>query len=578
MSDLWKQCEGQLVENQFPLLQFLGNTNHSAVFLTKLDHPEPLKAAIKFISADIPAPDEQLAILRRAAQLDHPQLLRVFHHGRCRIAGMNLLYVVMESADENLSQFLPLRPLNAEETRDVLNPLVDALVYLHAQGFAHSHVKPSNLLAIADQLKLSSDTILPIGDSREAYRDRDIYDAPESITSSTFTASTADDVWSLGVTLVETLTQHPPPLPFDDSLDPVVPESLPQPFLEIARNTLLRDPLRRWSISQISAHLNPAPVAVAASASASVAASAAAQIAPAVSATPPVSAPVPSPLAAAVHPSPLSIPLSQEPAVPLAKLPMPKTSSPRVKNERVKDETYPESSAGLPSYVIPVALGVLVLIGAYFMVPKFFHRAEDSSVSSASSPLASSDAASSRVPSKPASSRPAASSAPVPSSTNSNPVAPPKSPAATAPTKLPAENPAKSSPAREPAPESARPAESTPAPPVSTTPAKSSTSSPDDGEVLDQVLPKASASALATIQGAVRVVVRVQVDPAGNVTSSNLDSPGPSKYFADQAQRAAQKWKFASPASEGHSQPSQWQIRFEFTHSGVNAVPTQIPR
>ena len=108
MSDLWKQCEGQFVDNQFPLLQFLGNTNHSAVFLTELRDAQPRKAAIKFISADIPAPDRQLAIWQRAEKLSHPHLLQLFRHGRCRLAGMELLYVIMERADENLAQFLSL--------------------------------------------------------------------------------------------------------------------------------------------------------------------------------------------------------------------------------------------------------------------------------------------------------------------------------------------------------------------------------------------------------------------------------------------------------------------------------------
>ena len=165
MSDLWKQCEGQFVDNQFPLLKFLANTNHSAVFLTELKHPAPRKAALKFISADTPAPDRQLAIWQSAAKLSHPHLLQIFQHGRTRIAGMDVLFVIMEYADENLGQFLPTRPLNAQETRDVLEPLVDTLGYLHGQGLTHSHLKPSNLLAIADQLKLSSDTILPIGEA-----------------------------------------------------------------------------------------------------------------------------------------------------------------------------------------------------------------------------------------------------------------------------------------------------------------------------------------------------------------------------------------------------------------------------
>jgi TonB family protein len=94
-------------------------------------------------------------------------------------------------------------------------------------------------------------------------------------------------------------------------------------------------------------------------------------------------------------------------------------------------------------------------------------------------------------------------------------------------------------------------------------------------EVLEQVLPDASAKALATIHGVVRVSVRVQVDPTGNVSEAALDSAGPSRYFADLALQAARRWQFTSPEVGGHSVPSEWLIRFHFTPSGPKAIPTQ---
>jgi TonB family protein len=95
------------------------------------------------------------------------------------------------------------------------------------------------------------------------------------------------------------------------------------------------------------------------------------------------------------------------------------------------------------------------------------------------------------------------------------------------------------------------------------------------GEVLDQVLPDVSEKALATIQGIVRVTVRVQVDSTGNVSEAALDSPGPSKYFADLALRAARRWQFTSPEVDGHSVPSEWFISFNFSSAGPKAFPKQ---
>ena len=81
---------------------------------------------------------------------------------------------------------------------------------------------------------------------------------------------------------------------------------------------------------------------------------------------------------------------------------------------------------------------------------------------------------------------------------------------------------------------------------------------------MEQVLPEAPEKALNTIHGVVRVTVRVHVDAAGNVSQAELEAPGPSRYFADLALKAAGKWVFGSPELEGRSVASEWLIRFEY--------------
>jgi TonB family protein len=104
---------------------------------------------------------------------------------------------------------------------------------------------------------------------------------------------------------------------------------------------------------------------------------------------------------------------------------------------------------------------------------------------------------------------------------------------------------------------------------------KSSAASPSHGEVLDQVLPDVSDKARSTIHGKVRVAVRVHVEPAGNVSQAEFESPGPSKYFANLALQSARRWEFTAPEVNGHSVPSAWLIRFEFSQSGTQAFPRQ---
>ncbi len=572
MSDVWKQWEGQLADNKFPLHHFLAATNHSAVFLTQLSDPDPRQAAIKFISADDPAAAQQLAVWNQVAKLSHPNLVRLFHWGRCRLEGMNLLYVVMECAEENLGQILPQRALSSDETREMLNPVTDVLAYLHSKFFVHSHIKPSNLLAVGDQLKVSSDTIFPITQPREAMRELDVYDAPEAVSCSAKPWTPSSDVWSLGVTLVEALTQAAPALPFDVTAEPIVPNSLPQPFLDIARHALRRDPKNRWAAPQIAARLSGVAEPVAALPAAYATASASASPSGASSPRPSSPATASSPLPASpVAISPLSVPLSTEPAIPLSKLSV--ASAPHVPNLKVHaaEVSAPSSRRpGLATFVIPALVGALILVVGIIGLPRFLRlHTEPAPASNPQMASASADS----TPSQPAAPTQAVSSSPSdinsskPESNKVSEPAPKPSASVTAENAPIAAPPA----ARE---KSAAPVVLSSASPSPAT-AKPAASNPAQGEVLNQVLPTANAKAMASIHGTFHVTARVQVDPSGNVTDATLDDPGPSKYFAGLTEKAARQWQFSSPESGGHSVPSEWLIRFDFTSSGIHAIPTQ---
>src|SRR5438477_2086915 len=201
-TESWKTWEGRSVGGKFPLRQWLGSSDHSAVFLT--ERPGLAKAAIKLIAVE-PAEAEQVVTrIHTTSRLSHPNLIRTFEAGRAQIEGAAFIYVVMEFAEEDLSQILPQRPLTPEEVSDLLPPLPGAVSYLHSKGFVHSRIKPSNALAVGNQLKLSADQITSLTETSPARR-RDVYDAPESAAG---ILSPASDVWSVGVTLVAAITQN----------------------------------------------------------------------------------------------------------------------------------------------------------------------------------------------------------------------------------------------------------------------------------------------------------------------------------------------------------------------------------
>jgi TonB family protein len=250
MPEAGQILQGRTVGN-FRLSRYLGGTERSAVFLAERLRGAPKAAAIKIIPADPARADLQLSRWNLISRLSHPHLLRIFEAGRCRQDGEELLYVVMEYAEENLAQILPQRPLTSDETNEMFKPTLDALAYLHGRGFVHGHLKPSNILVVGDQLKLSSDGICRVGEVDDT--GIGTYGPPDF---SGTAATPSRDIWSLGVTLVQVLTQLFPVRGGNQQKGVTLPETLPSQFIELAQNCLEPDPQRRCTLEEIAEHLH----------------------------------------------------------------------------------------------------------------------------------------------------------------------------------------------------------------------------------------------------------------------------------------------------------------------------------
>ncbi|HEY1241747.1 MAG TPA: protein kinase [Bryobacteraceae bacterium] len=412
----WKEWQGRVVD-RFPLERHLGGGDHTGVFLTSLGNAASQIAAIKLIPAEGTYRDSTLSRWERAAALSHPGLLRCYGIGHAELDGTPIVYRVMEYAEENLAEVLRQRPLTAVEAREMLEPILDALAYIHSRGFVHGRVKPSNILAVADQLKISTDALRPAGEPVAAAK-RGAYDPPES-TAGLLTP--AADVWSLGITLVEALTQRPPAPRRSPQKPPQLPVALPPLFLDIARQCLQPDPNRRETVAHLADRLRHGDDA------------------------------------------------SASPAPGRSSL------------------VWRYAGAG-------VALG-LIFSGILVYPP---HRTA------------------ARVPAPP-------------------PVAvqpPPAAPVATAPAPVAVPPPA----------------------------------APLSRQVKEQVLPEISQESRETIRGRIDISVRASVDASGAVVDAKLDSAGPSRYFANRALAAAEKWKF-DPRPD--ADPEEWVLRFAYTKSGT---------
>lgn len=490
MTESWKQWEGHVVNGEFPMQRYLGGSDHSAVFLTQRRAGEPRKAVIKFVPADLNDSESQILRWKLATKLPHRHLLRIFDVGRCELAATGFLYVVLECADEDLSQILPQRALTPVEAKDVLQSVLQAVGYLHGKGFAHGRIKPANIMATADQVKVASDTLAATGE-KTSQRLPSIYDPPEAASGS---VTPAGDVWSLGITLVEALTQRPPVR--DGTRQPAVPKNLPEPFREIVRNCLKLDPEGRWTVAQIAARLEGDASGV----------------------------------------SQPAVPVATKPAAPAPVLPKP--------SERRKRW----------SYIVPVAaagLALVLIAGSRMRNPGA--QGEDPSVTGGEKQDTSS------VPPQP--SQPSADSGSVPAQEAS------------------AENFPRSRDSGSAAPTRGSRKTSASLQPAASTAKERQVSVQDvPAGVLHRELPNVSPSARRTIQGKVRVNVRVAVDASGNVVEAALASPGPSKYFARLAEEAARDWKFAPAVANGQPAASEWMLRFAFGRTATEVIPVRMAR
>lgn len=250
----WKLWEGRQIDGKFTLRQWLGLSDHSAVFLTEIPGTPPQKAAIKLMPCETgPGAETQVRSVQAKVGLSHRNLLQTFEAGRTQVDGECVVYAVTECADDNLGQILPQRVLEPAEVADLLPPLLSALSYLHEKGLVHGRVRPSNILAAGDQLKLSTDHVQSKSEQKPGGR-QDEYDAPETALRM---LSPSADIWSLGMTLVAAFTQKPAPQ--KPQSDPAVPTSVPEPYRGIAQACLRLDPEKRCSIKDIERRLKEPP-------------------------------------------------------------------------------------------------------------------------------------------------------------------------------------------------------------------------------------------------------------------------------------------------------------------------------
>jgi eukaryotic-like serine/threonine-protein kinase len=236
----------EMVDGTYRLGALIRRSVRSVVYETEFGEGA-LPAVIKIRETEGEGAENLIERLRNAGELAHPNLLKIYSVGTSVLNDVPIVYVVMERADQTLQEIVAERALTISETREMLVPALKALRYLHKKGYAHSGLSASNVLAVKDQLKLSSDCAIRAGESGAVAGDI----IAEDIIAEDIIA---EDMRALGVLIVQALTPQ--------TADVGESWEVPEPFADIVRHCLDPDPGRRWTGEQVEARLERPAISV----------------------------------------------------------------------------------------------------------------------------------------------------------------------------------------------------------------------------------------------------------------------------------------------------------------------------
>jgi eukaryotic-like serine/threonine-protein kinase len=169
MTHLQEHWEGVSLCGNYTLEEWLGGDDSAAFFQTSLA-PDGRRGVVKLAPEAVADGAGLLDVWHRTRQLRHPNLVELLDCGRADHGGEIVLYAVFESPDDTLASALSRSPLNELESREVLDSVISALRYLHAQGLVLGALDAEHIVAVGDRIKLSTDALRE-ADTSSAYRE-----------------------------------------------------------------------------------------------------------------------------------------------------------------------------------------------------------------------------------------------------------------------------------------------------------------------------------------------------------------------------------------------------------------------
>lgn len=223
MEDTGIYPPGTIIDGRYRIESRLGRGGFATVYRAQhlqLDRPAALKVLepiATFITERFYSRFETEA--RIAANLDHPNVVRIFDYGV--IEPDNRPYIAMEMLDgRDLEQELELNPsVTPTRAKRLFEGVLDALRLGHERGIVHKDLKPSNLFLVGSGSPDERLVVLDYGIARlegednpryteeGQYTGTPMYMPPEYIQNRE--VSPAFDVYQMGLIFIEAMTGQP---------------------------------------------------------------------------------------------------------------------------------------------------------------------------------------------------------------------------------------------------------------------------------------------------------------------------------------------------------------------------------
>ena len=265
LDQMMKMLEGQQI-GPYRLNKFLGAGGFGGVFHASemVRNTSVKEVAIKVIPE---SSDDKLIELTNSRKLEHPNLIKSYAVGEFTFLNTEMLYLVMELAQGSLENHIAKGSLSADEIKNITAQVAQGLNYLHRQNKVHRDLKPGNILKVNQQYKLADFGLIRTLNNKSHTQTVHnsgtiIYMPPEAFRGD---ISSAWDLWSLGIMLIE-MTTNQLPYKFNNDINQLMAKvmncelqipSLPKEFKQIIEGCLQKDRKQRWTAQQVLNALQP---------------------------------------------------------------------------------------------------------------------------------------------------------------------------------------------------------------------------------------------------------------------------------------------------------------------------------